>query len=232
MEEWERLMVMLDDHNINDLGDSFCWVLDKSGKYSTRSMHKRLAFWGVINRRMLRLWKSKLPQKLKNFSWLVYQDRLQTGVNLKHRKWRGDERCCVCGVKEDMDHIFFHCHIARVVWYCIKEVLGWDKSPKSVREVFEERIPLGGRDYHIKLFMFTIITWGLWIVRNKMGIPGLFPKSSNEVFLKIFNLFQKWKILLKEQDARYADDKIKRMKIWLSTFWRRIKVYEWKECGG
>lgn len=49
-------------------------------------------------------------------------------------------------------------------------------------------IPLGGRDYHIKLFMFTVIIWGLWTVRNKMGIQGIFPNSSNEIFLQNFQL--------------------------------------------
>jgi hypothetical protein len=31
---------------------------------------------------------------------------------------------------------------------------------------------------------------------------------------------QKWRILLKEQDAQFLDDKVARMKIWLAAFWR------------
>ena len=51
-----------------------------------------------------------------------------------------------------------------------------------------------------------------------MGIEKKFPKSSNEVFHKIFMFMQKWRILLKEQDVGYMDDKIRRMKTWLLFF--------------
>lgn len=62
-------------------------------------------------------------------------------------------------------------------------------------------IPLG-LDYHIKLFIFTIILWDLWTVRNKMGIDGSFLARRMKCFIiKIFMLLQKWRILLKEQEA-------------------------------
>ena len=59
---------------------------------------------------------------------------------------------------------------------------------------------------------------GLWNVRNKTGIEKKFPRSCNEVFHKIFMFMQKWRILLKEQDVGYMDDKIRRMKTWLLFF--------------
>ena len=62
------------------------WILEKSGSYSTRSMYRFLSHRGVINKRMERLWKSKLPLKLKIFMWLAIQGRIQTGVALKQKK--------------------------------------------------------------------------------------------------------------------------------------------------
>lgn len=95
--DWESLMNRLDDFRINEENDQFVLLLDKSRDYSTRSMYRRLIFRGVLNKRMIKLWKSKLPYKLKVFLWLAVQDRLQTGVNLKKRKWRGSGKCCLCG---------------------------------------------------------------------------------------------------------------------------------------
>jgi hypothetical protein len=38
---------------------------------------------------MQRVWKSKLPMKLKVFMWQVFHDKLQTGGELKKKKLEG-----------------------------------------------------------------------------------------------------------------------------------------------
>lgn len=181
MLDWEQLMSLLDDFPLNLEDDKFTWVLEKSGKYSTNSMYRRLMFRGVNNKRMKRMWRSKLPQKLKVFAWLVAQNKLQTGDNLKKRKWKGDEKCCLCRKMENMDHIFFECHIAKTIWYCFKEALGWDRVPISMTDMMEHWIPIGGQNYHIKLFTLIIVLWGLWTVRNKMAIE---KKNSQDLLMK------------------------------------------------
>jgi len=57
-----------------------------------------------------------------------------------------------------------------------------------------------------------------------MGIEKTFPRNSNEVSHKFFVCLQKWRILLREQDARYLDDKITRMESWLQVFGRKLKI--------
>lgn len=98
------------------------------------------------------------------------------------RDWRGNRICWLRGVAETGDQIFFQCHIARPIWFSFKEALGWDRVPQSMQDVFDFWIPMGGRDYHIKLSTFVIVLWGLWNVRNKIGIEKKFLRSSNEVF--------------------------------------------------
>ena len=49
--------------------------------------------------------------------------------------------------------------------------------------------------------------------------------------LKIFKFLQKWRILLREQDAEFLDEKLKAMKTWLNDFWRR-RVGKWKALSG
>lgn len=80
--------------------------------------------------------------------WLITHDRIQTGANLKKRNGKGNSKCCLCGCEETADHIFFNCHISRLVWFCFKEVLGWDKAPTSLQEVFEHWLPLKVHNYH------------------------------------------------------------------------------------
>ena len=107
MHEWKKLMDILDNVVISEGEDTFSWILEKSGQYSTKSMHRRLSFRGIVNRRMVKLWKNKIPMKIRVFMWLVMQGRLQTGSNLKKKQWRGTGKCCLCGAWEDENHIFF-----------------------------------------------------------------------------------------------------------------------------
>lgn len=78
------------------------------------------------------MWKIKLSQKLKVFMWLVFQDTLQRGVNLKKRRWKGDEKCYLCRVVETMDHIFFECHVARVILVLLQRSFRMGHGPLVV----------------------------------------------------------------------------------------------------
>lgn len=65
---------------------------------------------------------------------------------------------------------------------------------------------------------FFVILWGLWNVRNKTWIEKKFLQSSYKIFHKICLLIQKWHILLKDQNVRFLDDKVDKMKFWLQGF--------------
>jgi hypothetical protein len=47
---------------------------------------------------------SKLPLKLKNYVWLVNQDRVHNADNLKRKKWKGNEICQLCNKDENVNH--------------------------------------------------------------------------------------------------------------------------------
>lgn len=103
MKEWERLVILLDDFRPNKDQDQFEWIFDKSRLYTTRSMYRKSIFRDVNNKRMSKIWKSRLPHKINIFSWLAIVDKLQTRV----KKWKGSEKCILRGVHETSDHIFF-----------------------------------------------------------------------------------------------------------------------------
>jgi hypothetical protein len=89
----EKLRVV----EIQEGHDRTRWCFEKSGQYTTKSMYRFLAHRGVINCRMQRLWKTNLPLKLKLFMWQVFQDRLQTGGELKKRNWKGMRNALFAG---------------------------------------------------------------------------------------------------------------------------------------
>ena len=53
--------------------------------------------------------------KIRVYMWMLIQYKLQTGVNLNKKKWKGDRNCCLCGVPETNEHILFNCNLAKTV---------------------------------------------------------------------------------------------------------------------
>jgi hypothetical protein len=91
---------------------------------------------------MEEMWKAKIPFKLRNFVWLVYQGRIQTADNLIKKQWKGDKKCKFCDDEETVDHLLFLCLIASYLWCVIRDGLNWKKTPKSVKE-FNDNFLLG-----------------------------------------------------------------------------------------
>jgi hypothetical protein len=98
--QWRSLIEKLGGVRLQVGLDESYWCLEKKRHYTTKSMYRFLAHRGVINTHMRRLWKTKLPMKLKVFMWQVFHDKLQTGEELKKRNWKGDGKCSICVDRE------------------------------------------------------------------------------------------------------------------------------------
>jgi len=133
--EWEELVAKLSNVSLQPGKDKPVWAFEKSGCYSTKSMYRFFMFRGVRSKQLDKLWKSKLPMKLKIFMWLALHKRLQTGVALKKKKWKGDANCILCNSPETVNHILFQCVMAKFIWACFKEMLSWDRVPEPVSYV-------------------------------------------------------------------------------------------------
>lgn len=79
------------------------------------------------------IWRSKLPNKVKFFGWLVHFDRMNSRANLffKNIKPVEESHCPACaGVLETGDHIFVTCPRAVRVWDSLHiTILEGDQSP-------------------------------------------------------------------------------------------------------
>jgi hypothetical protein len=66
--------------------------LGKSGFFSVKSMYNHLFSGGInlfsdeINDQNMKIWKSKVPLKVKIFLWLIQQNAILTKDNLTARK--------------------------------------------------------------------------------------------------------------------------------------------------
>jgi hypothetical protein len=195
--QWDSLLVLLQNIHIIDSNDSVKWVLEKSGRYTTKSMYRYLLHRGISNVHMIKMWKCRLPMKLKIFMWLVFHGRVQVGVVLGGMSWKGDTRCVVCSVLETIDHIF-----SPAQWQ------GWCGAGSrmllvSIGNLEALAISLttgslwGCKKYNTKLFSLAVILWSLWTTRNKMVMEGVVLQRPAEIFYKTFSCTQSWRLRLK-----------------------------------
>jgi hypothetical protein len=64
-----------------------------------------------------RLWKWKIPLKVKLFTWLVDKNKISSWDNLLRKGWIGPNICQLCFKDEEtVPHLFIHCEFARKVW--------------------------------------------------------------------------------------------------------------------
>lgn len=64
-----------------------------------------------------RIWKTKLPPKIKHIQWRLLSQSLADGSNLKHLHITQDSVCKRCiQAQETKARIFFECNYAKAVW--------------------------------------------------------------------------------------------------------------------
>jgi hypothetical protein len=74
---------------------------------------------GFANTNM-RMWKVRIPLKIKIFMWYRYKGVVLTKYNLAKRNWNGNKQCSFCCKDESIEHIFFDCYYAKFLWGLIQ----------------------------------------------------------------------------------------------------------------
>jgi hypothetical protein len=85
--EWGELQELLGDVQLSEAEDKVKWELEKSGKFSTKSMYLFILNPGILDGRMSEMWKTNCPLKQKNFLWLCFRGQIQSASQLSVRKW-------------------------------------------------------------------------------------------------------------------------------------------------
>ena len=75
-QEWSDLQDLLRGVNLSEESDRVLWALERSHKYSTKSLYNAMTMGGVIDTRMMVVWKCPIPLKVKIFVWMVAHDRI------------------------------------------------------------------------------------------------------------------------------------------------------------
>ena len=115
-----------------------------------------------------KIWKSKIPLKVKIFMWYLHRGVVLTKDNLARRNWPGSKKCSFCSHDETIKHLFFQCKFARSTWSVI-QIASNLYPPTSVANIFGHWLDGITNRFKtlIRVGAYALI-WSLWLCRNDL----------------------------------------------------------------
>lgn len=109
------------------------WQWARSGNFIVKSTYDHLTR-DDRGYSFSKIWRSKIPYKIKMFLWLLENDATLTKDNMIKRKWIGDTTCRFRDEVETTEHLFFQCPTTRVIWGIVANCIGADTIPTNVKQ--------------------------------------------------------------------------------------------------
>jgi hypothetical protein len=117
---WHALLQRLDSIHLTHGPDVFCWNLTENDLFSVASLYNVLIQPDVLVDNNKKIWKMKIPVKIKVFAWYLRRGVILTKDNLVNRNWQGSKTCVFCHQDDTIEYIFFQCKFARSIWSSIQ----------------------------------------------------------------------------------------------------------------
>jgi hypothetical protein len=76
VKEWEDLMEILNEVNLNNEDDAVYWGLTAKKIFLTASLYRFLTSGGTSYHKAKKIWKCKIPLKIRIFLWQVFHNRI------------------------------------------------------------------------------------------------------------------------------------------------------------
>lgn len=195
IEEWENLQTMLEGVTLTEDRDMMIWTLNKTGKFTTKSLYREMVFGGVIDGRMLEILKLPIPAKIRIFLWMMVKRRIQAAKQLKKMKWPGSPHCKLCGEIEDVNHLIFRCPPKKFWWCCVRDAFNWDSAPNSCAEMLR-RLKKPGNHVNIPILCTMAAgSWAIWLTRNDWVFHDKLLLDVIQLPYKAISFLQQWKPL-------------------------------------
>ncbi|XBH74813.1 hypothetical protein VPH35_101691 [Triticum aestivum] len=121
---------------------------------------------------------------------------------MSKRKWPGNPYCSFCNQVETVQHLFFTCPVARIVWRSIGVVLGTDRCPSNYWQYFvwcHKFLPGKQTFYTVGL---AATCWAIWLARNRATFEKKQIKTPFEILFSLCSFLLYWTELQQGEDAK------------------------------
>jgi hypothetical protein len=128
---WNNLAQRIVLTQLRDAEDVFEWNLRQSDQFYVHSMYLALINNGFVDMNK-RMWKVRIPLKIKIFMWYIYKGVVLTKDNLAKHNWTCYKQCRFCCKDETIQYLFFNCCYARFMWGLTHIIFGIPPSHNIV----------------------------------------------------------------------------------------------------
>jgi len=138
--------------------------------------------------------------------WLVSNEAILTKDNMIKRNWVGDPECYFCECNETIDHLFFKCSVAKVIWACVARCIGAADIPGNLNQCWswlEKWLPLD-KKFHV--CGTAAICWAIWKARNNACFNNKIIKNPLEIICHVGALMKFWAGLYAEVDKEAMEE--------------------------
>jgi hypothetical protein len=156
--QWRELCSLVDEVELVQGKDQISWHLANSGKFSAKSLYFKLS-QGTSVAHFKDMWESKVPLKIKIFSWQLALDRLPSILQIATRHGPATGGCALCGAPEDAAHIFFSCSTGKFVWAVLRQLLGCNWRPANFPQFHAILSCFSGYTRRILWALFLAQSW-------------------------------------------------------------------------
>lgn len=162
LELWRSLKDRCEDIKMGVGRDRVEWTLTGDKNFSTKSLYRKLVTDEYTYPQKF-LWKVKIPAKIKVFLWLVNKRSILTKDSLIKRGWVGSNLCVMCGREETIDHLFFTCTTASLLWSILKCSFNLKSIPNNFEECFGGWVKtFVKQERKLVLVGISAMLWAIW----------------------------------------------------------------------
>lgn len=168
-----------------NFADAWAWHYERTGQFTVRSAYRLLSETRRRREDWLtgrsensdkveykgqwrRLWKLKIPGKLKNFAWRLAKNSVPTEALRHHRNMVDNDVCPICNSAVDSwRHALVECTMAKCVWSLIDEDLVEHMIACSHDDARLWLIELQDSMNNEEFVKVLVTLWSIWWVRRK-----------------------------------------------------------------
>jgi hypothetical protein len=104
---WNSLLLHLSNVHLQNEPNEFRLNIHENGKFCVDSMYNELIQLEVPVENNNKLWKLKIPLKIKVLTWYLRKEIILTKGNLAKQDWHGSKKYVFCHLDETIKNLFF-----------------------------------------------------------------------------------------------------------------------------
>jgi len=189
MQMWFELLEIVEEVVLLEDEDQIIWSYSSNGKYSVQSLYVVINHKGITPVYVHNVWKLQIPPRVQMFLWLLSKNRTLTRDNLAKRRELAYLTCLFCTERETVDHLFFHCSVAKRLWHIVLNIL--NLPVVCSYEILASRW-LANQRHTVNNIICAAVIWCLWKFRNDMCFQGRLWISEKQVLVWTAKILRRW----------------------------------------